>query len=189
MTYEATTHQLTDSPAVQANSQSEPQIEVARPVIADGPEIHGLIAACPPLDGNSVYANLIQCAHFANSCATARIDGQMRGWISGHRPPERENTYFLWQVAVHPNARGTGLAQKMLAHILARPEHADVQKIETSITESNEPSWAFFHRIAAELGAPMNVEPWFEQDRHFAGNHDTEHLVGIGPFAGRKLRR
>lgn len=157
--------------------------EIAPPCAEDAAEIHGLIAACPPLDQNSLYANLIQSTHFAQSCALARVGGRIVGWISGHRPPERSGTYFLWQVAVHPDVRGAGLARHMLADILRRPVQADVCRIETSITPGNSASWALFGGIAKWLRAPMDSAPWFDCQRHFSGRHDTEHLVTIGPFA------
>lgn len=158
------------------------EIQISRPTADDAAEIQALIAACPPLDQNSLYATLIQCTHFAQQCALARRGGRIAGWISGHRPPERADTYFLWQVAVHPGARGLGLARGMLAHILARPAQSGIARIETSITPGNAASWALFRSLSAWLGAPMQSAPWFDRERHFAGAHDSEHLVTIGPF-------
>jgi L-2,4-diaminobutyric acid acetyltransferase len=183
MPNEATATAGTDIVPDRSRPAQAASVEIAAPVAEDAAEIHALIAACPPLDGNSLYANLIQCTHFAQSCAVARIDGRVVGWISGHRPPGREGTYFLWQVAVHADARGTGLARRLLTQILSRPEQSDVVRIETSITRANNASWALFHSIARWLGASLKEAPWFDRDRHLGGHHDTEHLVTIGPFA------
>lgn len=158
-------------------------LHIAPPVAEDAAAIHALIAACPPLDRNSLYANLIQCTHFAEACAVARMDGRVMGWISGHRPPSDNGTYFLWQVAVHPHARGRGLPRHMLAEILARPAQCGVRRIRTSITRANEASWALFQSVSAWLSAPMREELWFDRDRHFDGLNDSEFLVTIGPFS------
>ena len=37
-----------------------------------------LISACPPLDTNSAYANLLQCTHFADTCVIAEREGRIR---------------------------------------------------------------------------------------------------------------
>lgn len=157
--------------------------EICRPVADDAADIHALIAACPPLDGNSLYANLVQATHFADTCAIARLDGKVVGWISGHCPPGRTGTFFLWQVAVHPDARGMHLAHRMLADILGRPSMAGIVIMETSITRSNKASWSLFRSVSRWLEAPMHERLWFDRDRHFKGSHDSEYLVTIGPFA------
>jgi len=36
--------------------------------------------------------------------------------------------------------------------------------------------------VAAQLGAAIDSHPWLLRDEHFAGAHDTEYLVRIGPF-------
>ncbi|OYW83898.1 MAG: diaminobutyrate acetyltransferase [Hyphomonas sp. 32-62-5] len=182
---EATTLDGTDS--VPDRSQTAgAAIQIGSPTPEDAAEIHALIAACPPLDTNSLYANLIQCSHFAAHCAVARMNGKVVGWISGHRPPGKSNTYFLWQVAVHADARGQRLPRRMLAEILSRDAQSGVSQIETTITRSNDASWALFRSVAGWLAAPLREEPWFDRDRHFAGQHDTEFLVTIGPFKAPK---
>lgn len=182
MPHEAATPPDAESVSDRSQTQGAETVEISSPVAEDAAEIHALIAACPPLDCNSLYANLIQTTHFSGTCAIARLNGKIAGWISGHRPPGRDTTYFLWQVAVHPDARGRGLAQRMLAGILARPALAGVREMETSITRDNEASWRLFRSLSRWLHAPMREEIWFDQDRHFRGQHATEFLVTIGPF-------
>jgi len=166
-----------------SNTKWASDVHIAPPAAEDAADIHALIAVCPPLDGNSLYANLIQCTHFAATCAVARMDAKVVGWISGHRPPAENNAYFLWQVAVHPEARGRGLPRRMLAQILARPEQVGTCHIQTSITRANEPSWSLFRSVAAWLKTPMREELWFDREQHFGGQHESEFLVTIGPFS------
>lgn len=183
MPHEATEIAGTDPLPERSQTAWTSDVHIAPPVSEDAAEVHALIAACPPLDGNSLYANLIQCTHFGKTCAVARRDGKVVGWISGHRPPEKAGTFFLWQVAVHPDARGSGLPRRMLAEILARPEHANARYLETSITRANEASWALFRSLSAWLRAPMREALWFDSKRHFKGQNASEFLVTIGPFA------
>lgn len=183
---EATTASGTDIVPDRSLPTGPVDIKIGAPGPEDAAEIHALIAACPPLDTNSLYANLIQCTHFAASCAVARRKGKVIGWISGHRPPAKNDTYFLWQVAVHPDARGLSLPKRMLGEILTRDAQRGVTNLETSITRSNEASWGLFRSVAGWLSAPLREEPWFDRQRHFGGHHDTEFLVTIGPFEAPK---
>src|SRR3546814_13200500 len=72
----------------------------------DGTRIWALIRSIAALDDNSLYCNLLQCSHFAGTCALAEIDGRAVGWISGYLPPEKPDTLFVWQGAVHPEEIG-----------------------------------------------------------------------------------
>jgi len=146
-----------------------------------------LIAECPPLDTNSAYCNLLQCTHFAETCVVAERDGALAGWISGYRLPAAPDQLFVWQVAVHASARGTGLGGRMLDHLIARAAADPVREILTTITEANAASWALFTSFARRHGARLARRPMFDRDAHFAGAHETEHLVSIGPLAGNTL--
>ena len=144
--------------------------------------MHKLIAACPPLDSNSLYCNLLQCTHFARSGALAELSGKIVGFLSGYRLPESPDTLFVWQVAVDESARGTGVAEQMLRDILLRPDNGAVRYVHTTITEANAASWAFFRKFAERLGAPYKERVQFDRDVHLAGEHSTEFLLEIGPF-------
>ena len=152
------------------------------PTLEDGMTAFQLIKNCPPLDINSSYCNLLQCSHFANTSVVVERDGVMLGFISGYAIPERPDTLFIWQVAVAKQARGIGLASSMLAHILARPHCTDITYLETTITQENHASWALFNRLASTLSATLQRSAWMDKDTHFAGQHDSEALVRIGPF-------
>ena len=158
-------------------------IVLRSPVLEDGLAVFRLIGNCPPLDMNSSYCNLLQCAHFANTSVAAEMNGELVGFISGYAIPGRADTLFIWQVAVAEQARGLGLASRMLSHILARPLCADITHLETTITQDNQASWALFKRLASTLSADFQSSEWLDKEAHFAGQHDSEALVRIGPFS------
>lgn len=151
----------------------------------DGPAVSALISDCPPLDTNSAYCNLLQCSHFADTCVLVERVGpdgaEAVGWISGYRPPAEKDAFFVWQVAVHESARGLGLGRRMLDHLFARPSAAGATRLLTTITEDNDASWGLFGSFARHRGADISKVPFFERDAHFAGAHDTEFMVTIGP--------
>lgn len=163
-------------------------VSYRRPRKADGSRIYDLIKSIEALDNNSMYCNLLQCSHFSSTCALAEIDGKPVGWISGYLPPEKPDTLFVWQVAVHPDARGRGVAKRLIHELLKRRECRKVRHIHSTITRDNKASWALFRSIAADFGAPMEDDAHFEREEHFDGRHATEHLVEIGPFDRVSLR-
>lgn len=162
------------------------ELELRAPNLNDGNAVSELISQCPPLDTNSRYCNLLQCSHFSSTSVTAFKRGDLVGYISGYLIPEQPDCLFIWQVAVGKEARGLGLATRMLKHILARPHCTDVSYLETSITEANQGSWALFEGLASKLDAKINTSVMFEKEQHFQGQNDTESLVRIGPFSQSK---
>lgn len=152
------------------------------PTLKDGMAVFRLIDNCPPLDTNSSYCNLLQCSHFASTSVAAEMDGVLVGFISGYLLPDRPDTLFVWQVAVAEQARGFGLASRMLANILSRPQCVATHYLETTITQDNQPSWALFKGLAKNLSTELQSSEWMDTQIHFDGQHDSEALVRIGPF-------
>lgn len=157
-------------------------VNLRKPTAADGVDIWELVADCPPLDRNSMYCNLLQCTHFADTSVLAEQDGAALGWISGYCPPAEPTTLFVWQVAVHRGARGMGLARKMLLALLQRDTLKHIRYLKTTITPGNDASRALFRSFASTVGAPIGEGPGFDTDTHFSGRHESERLVRIGPI-------
>jgi L-2,4-diaminobutyric acid acetyltransferase len=153
-----------------------------QPTAADGRAVWGLIADCAPLDANSLYCNLLQCTHFADTCIVAEQDAQVRGWVSAYRPPAEPRTLFIWQVAVHPDARGCGLAGSLITALLQREALQGVRQLKATIIRDNRASWALFRSLAVSLNAPFTSQEHFESEKHFGGLHASEHMISIGPW-------
>jgi len=157
-------------------------ITLRAPTAEDGAAVYDLIAQCPPLDTNSMYCNLLQSCHFSDTSVAAELSQEIVGFISGYVLPKQPDTLFIWQVAVGEKARGQGLASRMLADILSRPACQQVKYLETTITPDNRASWALFESLANKLNAKLERSVMFDRQQHFAGQHETEMLVRIGPF-------
>src|SRR3546814_11532834 len=117
------------------------------PKAEDGAAISKLIAACPPLDRNSAYCNLLQCSHFADTCIVAERDGYIAGWISGYLPPSEPDRFFILQVAVSETARGSGLAGRMIDMLLSRPSAAGARALIPTLTTENTASCALSETV------------------------------------------
>jgi L-2,4-diaminobutyric acid acetyltransferase len=177
---------LSVSTALERCKTASSAVVLRRPCATDGRAAHELIAACPPLDCNSLYLNLLQCTHFAETCVLAEStdsNKSIQGFVSGYRLPDDPKTLFIWQVAIAPVARGQGLARRMLLELLTRPACAATTHLQTTITPSNEASWALFRSLAELLQAPLEQQLLFDRDLHLDGVHESEQVVTIGPFA------
>lgn len=149
--------------------------------------MHELIAACPPLDANSLYCNLLQCTHFADSCIIAELNGEVIGWTSGYRPPADADAIFVWQVAVGEGARGRGLGVEMLDALCRLPAVFDAGKLLTTVTPSNQSSRGMLAAFARRHGLNLHVAPHFDRDAHLGGHHESEELISIGPLHAARL--
>ena len=159
------------------------------PSVRDGKAVHALVAACKPLDPNSTYAYLLLCEHFAETCVIARQDGRTVGFVSSYRPPKKQDTVFVWQVAVATAARGEGLARRMLRELLGRTALQGCRYLETTVTPTNAPSTRLFHGLARELEAPLEEKSLFQEEDFGAERHEAETLFRVGPFAGPNEQR
>jgi|SRR5690554_147961 len=159
-------------------------VVLRHPTAADGYAVNQLVAANPPLDPNSIYCNLLQCSHFADTAIAAFKNKQLVGFVSGYVLPNEPNVLFVWQLVVDPAARGLGLAKKLVRAQLASDACKNVTHLHTTITPDNEASWGVFKSLARDLNADLNSDVYFSKQSHFGGVHDDEHRLIIGPFKG-----
>jgi len=168
-----------------AHLTNVPDIDLSlrRPDAEDGAAVNGLIEQCKPLDENSVYCNLLQCSHFAETSSLAEVDGEVAGFVSGYLVPESPDSLFVWQVAVSPKARGLKLGKRMILDILHRPFAKNVRNLHTTITPDNKASHGVFKSVARSLNTEFDTEIMFDEEAHFDGDAKTEMLWKIGPFS------
>jgi L-2,4-diaminobutyric acid acetyltransferase len=163
-------------------------LRLRAPISSDGSEIYRLIEDAGVLDTNSLYCNLLQCSHFASTCALAELDGKVVGWVSGYIPPEQTDTLFVWQVCVDIAARGRGVAQRLITSVLERSSCAKVRRVECTITKSNNASWSLFQSVADALDTELTSQQHFLRDLHLDGQSESEIRVTIGPYPLSSVR-
>lgn len=168
-------------PAISAADRHD-EFVFRNPTANDAVAVNDLVASCPPLDRNSLYCNLLQCTHFANTCILAERDGRIEGWISGYRLTDDPDAMFVWQVAVHEDARGQGLGVAMLDALWEQPAVFDAMRLVTTVTPSNIKSRRMFAEFARQRGGDVEIGPGFESDRHLGGAQESEELLSIGPL-------
>lgn len=154
-----------------------------KPSVEDGAALHELVRACPPLDENSIYCNLLQCTHFADTFIVAEKQGELVGFVSGYRLPGAPQIYFLWQVGVAEAGRGHGLGRRMIQAILAREDCRAITELNTTITRSNEASRALFKGVARAEGAAISEHDYFTAECFGGTGHEAEYLSRIAPLS------
>ncbi len=163
----------------------DPRTTIRAPRAEDGAAVLNLIERCPPLDQNSAYCYLLQCSQFADTSAIAEMGGKIVGFISGHRLPNDPDSLFIWQVAVAEEARGQGLGREMMLGILRRPTSTGFTHLLATATDDNTSSKGMFQSLANVLDTNMGQSLLFDQNIHFAGAHESEILLTIGPFSAQ----
>ncbi len=154
-----------------------------QPSDRDGRPVSELVARCPPLDVNSLYANLLQCTHFSDTSVVAEDEnGKPAGFVPAYRLPSLPHTLFVWQVAVDPQARGLGVGLSMLESLLERLVPRGVRFLETTISPKNAASQALFLKLFSRYRVAFTTRLLFSGDDHFGGKHDDEELYHAGPF-------
>lgn len=157
-------------------------MRLRRPDLHEGPQLHELVRQCPPLDLNSIYLYLLLAHHFRDTCIVAESDGRLMGMISAYQPPADPDALFIWQVAVHPQARRQGLGQRMLHTLLSRRQFRGLRWVRSTVGPGNRASRKLFARLATDLGTQLQEQPLFEADLFGAGQHEAEPLISIGPI-------
>jgi diaminobutyrate acetyltransferase len=155
-------------------------IVLRAPRPSDGAAMWALVREAGTLDANSAYLYVLLADRFRDTCALAERDGRVVAMLTGFRPPADPSAYFVWQIGVHPEARGAGLASRLIDAVLAR--HPDVRFVEATVSPSNAPSLALFGALARRRGAPLETLEGYGPEL-FPTAHEREPLLRIGPLA------
>ena len=156
-----------------------------RPQASDGATLWRLADAGGTLEVNSPYTYILLSDHFADTCVIAERDGVPTGFVAGYMIPTRNDTVFVWQIGVAPEARGRGLAKALLTALLEQTRKLGVRYLEATVTPSNKASEALFRAFARDHGAACTLDPGYTEDLFPGGAHEPERSFRIGPLPRR----
>ncbi len=163
-----------------ATKQQIDDLTIEPPTLQDAAAMHRLAEESGVLDVNSRYAYLLCARLFASSCRIARNSvGEVIGFTTAIVDPEKNNTLFVWQVAVDPSARGLQLGARMVADIVAALQ---VRMVEATVTPGNAASTRMFARIAEWLKSEVQYDTGFAPELFAPENHEEEELLRIATF-------
>lgn len=153
-----------------------------KPSKEDGAAVWELIKHTGILDLNSSYSYLMWCEIFSETSIVVVDEGETVGFISGYIHPDKPNTLFIWQVAVHESVRGKGLGTKMLFQLLKRKSCENVHYMEATVSPSNTPSQHLFQGLAEKVGTSCVTGDYFSSADFPQAGHEDELLFKIGPI-------
>lgn len=126
------------------------------------------------------------CEVFAQTSIVVVKQNEIVGFISGFIHPEKEDTLFIWQVAVRETERGQGLGTKMLSQLLGRNTACEnVHYVEATVSPSNEPSQRLFLGLARKFQTDWKISDYFKATDFPKSNHEDEWLFRIGPIENK----
>ena len=152
---------------------------IRAPMLADGPKVAKLITECPPLDPNSTYCYVMICEHFSDTSVVAEVDGKIVGAITGYIIPSRQDTLFVWQVAVGKNYRGLGLGGRMLQNLWEQVSTRGVTQMHTTVSPSNGPSLALFQKFSEANAGKLHKTKFIRSEVFGEMAHEDEDLLSI----------
>ncbi|KAB1143051.1 diaminobutyrate acetyltransferase [Streptomyces luteolifulvus] len=164
---------------------AQADLQIDRPMVADGAALWRIARDSEALDLNSSYSYLLWCRDFAATSAVARDErGEPVGFVTGYVRPDRPGTLLVWQVAVDSAHRGRGLAAALLDGLALRTAaERGLTAVETTITPGNTASERLFTSFAERHGARVEREVLFDAGQFPDGPHDPEVLYRIGPLS------
>lgn len=175
---------MSPSPQSDSSTAAKAGVTTRRPSTEDGIRLWEIARDTEVLDLNSTYAYTLWCRDFAGSSIVAEHDGEIAGFVTGYRRPDRPDTLFVWQVAVDAAHRGHGIASTLLIDLLDRLAVEGVSRLETTITASNTASQELFGSVARKRRSTLTVQDLFES-HHISPDesdpHEPEQLYVIDP--------
>ncbi|WP_300014756.1 diaminobutyrate acetyltransferase [Pseudonocardia sp.] len=153
-------------------------LTTSTPLVADAVSMWEIAAASRVLDVKPRYAYALMCRDFSATSIVARLGDRVVGYVTGYLRPDAPDTLFVWQVAVHADARGRRAAATMLDELVSRVR---ATFLETTITADNDASIALFSGLAQRRGAGMERTELFD-GAVLGADHDPEFLYRIGPM-------
>lgn len=170
----------------------KPELFFRSATTKDGARMWSFVNEHGVLELNSAYCYMLMATHFGQHCmiaesapqADTNIAKEMAGFVLSYRPPEKPEELFVWQIGVHPDMRGRGLAKRMLHQLLTLPANRGVQYITASVATDNEPSRALFRGFARDINVGCEELEFFTQDMFPSADdsHEAEDLFRVGPM-------
>lgn len=129
-------------------------------------------------------------AFFKDTCAVAKADDGIAGFVAGFRLPVRPESLFVWQITVASGRRGRRAGRRMLAWLLHSLSSRGVTFLEATVTPSNEASQRMFKGLARLMDVPCEESLQFAAAQFPEGSeHEDEVLLRIGPFDQARTAR
>jgi diaminobutyrate acetyltransferase len=141
-------------------------------------EIHKFVSLCKPLESYAEHFYKIVLRYFGDTCYVAEQDGQITGFILGFFSQQDPETYFLWQIGVHPEKQGEGIGKQLLQYAEKQLQKKSIHRIELTIDPENTASKKLFEQNGYQnssfnagsvisVNGMIAIKDYYSPGRHF----------------------
>jgi diaminobutyrate acetyltransferase len=141
-------------------------------------KVHHFTAECPPLENYPEHIYKIILRHFGNFCFIAEEKEQIIGFAMGIVSQSFLDTYYLWDIGIHPSYQRQGIGTKLIIEIEKELKKLHFKRIELTIDPINISSQKLFekmeyHNISEMVGETIEVNgniavrDYYRPGRHF----------------------
>lgn len=88
--------------------------------------------------------------YFGDSIFLAREGGDLVGYVFGFRSQRDPSVFYLWQIGVLKDHRGTGLARRLVERLMDKASEMGAQKMHVTAEIDNIASWKLFMKMDFE---------------------------------------
>ena len=156
-------------------------------VLQDIKEVYRLLVANRPYVGlNSRYTYFLLAKDFSETCLVAEQGNKIIAFSSGYVPPDRRETFFIWEVVVHQDYRGKGLQKRL---VLKQIKIANAKYFEGTVNPSNEASKRNFCELAQLLNTKYEEKILFSEEDFENDGHEPEILFRVGPILKSEIEK
>ncbi len=121
----------------------------------DSGQVLELIRECGPyVVPYNVYAYWILENYYAPICKVAVDNNRVIGFVSS-MPGIDRGLLFIWQICVHKDYRGRGIASMLMDSLLMTAKVYGFRKFELSISERNDASLSLFRSFSDKYNLSM----------------------------------
>lgn len=121
----------------------------------DPPAVHRLAGECENLVQHPVHVYRILQQYFGDGFFLARDGDELLGFTHGFRSQVDPDLFFLWQVAVGPDARRRGVAQKLTRRLMEHAAELGCPRFRATVEPANTASCGLFESLGFE---PVRVD-------------------------------
>ncbi|CUK15858.1 L-2,4-diaminobutyric acid acetyltransferase [Shimia thalassica] len=147
------------------------------------PEDGERVALLAKDDRKQVFGELLgelsDFEQFMNTSIVAEVEGEVVGAVLAYVPPYDPETLNILHVVIHENEENKGLGSLMLGQLMRREVCAGITRVETTISASDEVTWALFRRFAQWQRRRLDIKPFFTQALQPHRRHENDNQVTI----------
>ena len=111
-------------------------------------EVRKLIDYCKPLDLHTPFTYWILAKYFNNTCLVLEDKDHIVGYVGGMKSTSNEDVFYLWQIGLMPEYRGTNCFQLLLDEAIKAAKLMGCRVLQFSALSDNLQSIGAFSSYA-----------------------------------------